>query len=63
MYSLIRALLDSLLEWASTLAGKRGKATDAPTDHGFLRRAGDRIREWVHADGASQRSKSDQDGT
>ena len=63
MYALLRAILDSVLAWVHRLASERGKAIDAPTDVGALRRAGDRVRKWMHASGARERKQPDQDGT
>ena len=53
----------SLLQWLQGVATGRGQGADAPVDRGLLRRAGSRIHEWLHKDGAGERVKPDQDRT
>lgn len=62
MYDLLRAFFMSLLQWASGVLPRRGEGVDAPVDHGVLRRAGSRIRDWMHSDGAGQRKQPNPDG-
>lgn len=61
MYDVVRAVIMSLLQWLQGVATGRGQGTDAPSDRGLLRRAGSRIHEWLHKDGAGERVKPDQD--
>jgi len=63
VYAAIRAILDSLLAWVHRLVERKGQASDAPRDPDMLRRAGARIREWMHPSGTREREQSDQNGT
>lgn len=63
MHDFLRALFMSLLQWATSVLPKRGEGVDAHVHPHVLRRAGSRIREWMHAHGSGERVKPDQDGT
>lgn len=63
MYDLVRAVIMSLLQWLQGVATGRGQGTDAPADRGLLGRAGSRIHDWMHKDGAGKRVQPDQDRT
>lgn len=53
----------SLLQWSSSVLPRRGSGVDAPSGVDVLRRAGSRIRGWLHKDGAGERKQPDQDGS
>jgi len=56
----LSAVLQSILSTYGKYIGK-STATDAPTNRGILRRGGGRVRDWLRANGASTRSRSDSD--
>jgi hypothetical protein len=58
--AVLSAILQSVLETYGKYIGK-STATDAPTNRGLLRRGGDSVRRWLHANGASSRSRADSD--
>lgn len=62
IYDFVRAIIMSLLQWLQGVAAGRGQGADAPSDRRLLGRAGARIHEWLHKDGAGQRVQPDQDG-
>ncbi len=56
---LLAALFDAILSRYGELVGKT-VAKDAPRKDGVLRRAGNRIREWMHSRDNGQRGKPDE---
>lgn len=69
LYAFIRAMLDSILGWLGTNAGKGTKATEADEKPQTQQRAGARITEYMRLRGrlpkgsAGDRSESDTDRT
>lgn len=61
MNEILKALVMALLEFFAKLAAESRKAIEADRDSAVLRRAGSRIRQWMHKSRADSGVKSDQD--
>jgi hypothetical protein len=58
---IVAAIALGLLKWLEGRLEQQNRAVDAETDPALLRRAGDRVREWMRKDGPREREQSDQD--
>lgn len=61
MNAILTTLVVALLEFFAKLAAGSRKAIEANRDPAVLRRAGSRIRQWMHKSRTDSGIKSDQD--
>lgn len=61
LQSVIQAILSVFAGIAERLLREGKKAKDADSDHRLLRRAGGRIRDWMHKGGSGSGKQSGQD--
>jgi hypothetical protein len=60
MRSIVEGIVGALVRWLVSLVERGDRAVDSPRDHGALRRAGGRIRDWLHQNHLGPGGESDQ---
>jgi len=61
MRSIIEGIVGAIVRWLVSLVERGDRAVDSPGDRNALRRAGGRIRDWLHAHDLGSGVSSDQD--